>query len=71
MTRAALEHLLRAASALTNEEHFVVIGSQAVLGQEGLVNAAALDDRVKQLPLESERIESLRARLRRLQPTEA
>lgn len=33
MTRAALEHLLRAASALTNERHFVVIGSQAVLGQ--------------------------------------
>lgn len=33
MTRAALEHLLRAASALTNEQHFVVIGSQAVLAQ--------------------------------------
>lgn len=30
MTRAALEHLLRAASAITNEREFVVIGSQAV-----------------------------------------
>lgn len=33
MTRAALEHLLRAAAALTNETEFVVIGSQAILGQ--------------------------------------
>jgi hypothetical protein len=33
MTRAALEPLLRAAAALTNERDFVVIGSQAVLGQ--------------------------------------
>jgi hypothetical protein len=33
MTRASLEHLLRAAAALTNEREFVVIGSQAILGQ--------------------------------------
>jgi hypothetical protein len=33
MTRSALEHLLRAAAAITNERHFVVIGSQAILGQ--------------------------------------
>jgi hypothetical protein len=33
MTRAALEHLLRAAAALTDEREFVVIGSQAILGQ--------------------------------------
>ena len=33
MTRAALEHILRAASAIANEREFVVIGSQAVLGQ--------------------------------------
>jgi hypothetical protein len=33
MTRTALEHLLRAASAITDEREFVVIGSQAVLGQ--------------------------------------
>ena len=33
MTRAALEHVLRAASVIANERDFVVIGSQAVLGQ--------------------------------------
>jgi hypothetical protein len=33
MTRAALEHVLRAAAAITNERDFIVIGSQAVLGQ--------------------------------------
>jgi hypothetical protein len=33
MTRAALEHLLRAAAAIADERDFVVIGSQAVLGQ--------------------------------------
>ena len=33
MDRAALEHILRAASAIANEREFVVIGSQAVLGQ--------------------------------------
>lgn len=33
MTRAALEHLLRAAAAITNEREFIVIGSQAILGQ--------------------------------------
>jgi hypothetical protein len=33
MNRAALEHILRAASAIANEREFVVIGSQAVLGQ--------------------------------------
>jgi hypothetical protein len=33
MDRAALEHVLRAASAISNEREFVVIGSQAVLGQ--------------------------------------
>lgn len=33
MTRAALEHLLRAASAIVDEREFVVIGSQAILGQ--------------------------------------
>lgn len=33
MTRTALEHLLRASAGLTNERDFVVIGSQAVLGQ--------------------------------------
>jgi hypothetical protein len=33
MDRAALEHVLRAASAIANEREFIVIGSQAVLGQ--------------------------------------
>jgi hypothetical protein len=33
MNRAALEHLLRAASAVTNERELVVFGSQAILGQ--------------------------------------
>jgi hypothetical protein len=33
MTRAALEHILRAAAAVTNEREFIVIGSQAILGQ--------------------------------------
>ena len=33
MDRSALEHVLRAASAILNEREFVVIGSQAVLGQ--------------------------------------
>lgn len=33
MNRAALEHVIRAASAITNERDLIVIGSQAVLGQ--------------------------------------
>jgi hypothetical protein len=33
MTRAALEHILRAAAAIANERDLVVIGSQAILGQ--------------------------------------
>lgn len=33
MTRAELEHLLRAAAEITNDDAIVVIGSQAILGQ--------------------------------------
>jgi hypothetical protein len=33
MNRAALKHILRAAAAIADERDFVVIGSQAVLGQ--------------------------------------
>lgn len=33
MTRSQLEHILRAASAITGTDRFVVIGSQAILGQ--------------------------------------
>jgi hypothetical protein len=32
MTRAQLEHILRAAGAITNEDEIVILGSQAVLG---------------------------------------
>ena len=33
MNRAALEHVLRAAAAVSNEREIVVIGSQSILGQ--------------------------------------
>ena len=33
MNRAALEHILRAAAAIVSEREFIVIGSQAILGQ--------------------------------------
>ena len=33
MNRTQLEHILRAAAAIADERHFVVIGSQSVLGQ--------------------------------------
>ena len=33
MTRSELEHIIRAASAITNEYEIVVIGSQSILGQ--------------------------------------
>jgi len=33
MNRAGLEHILRAAAAVSNERDIIVIGSQAVLGQ--------------------------------------
>ena len=33
MNRADLEHILRAAAAIANEREFIVIGSQAILGQ--------------------------------------
>jgi hypothetical protein len=33
MTRPQLEHILRAAAAITGADRFVVIGSQAILGQ--------------------------------------
>lgn len=40
MTRSELEHLIRAAAAITNEYEIVVIGSQSVLG--ALPNAPAV-----------------------------
>lgn len=33
MKRSELEHLIRAAGAITNDKEIVVIGSQAILGQ--------------------------------------
>lgn len=33
MTRAQLEHLIRAAAVIADEDQIVVIGSQAILGQ--------------------------------------
>jgi hypothetical protein len=33
MNRAGLEHILRAAAAVTNQRDIVVIGSRALLGQ--------------------------------------
>ena len=36
MTHSALEHVVRAPAAITNERHVVVIGSQAVLEQPAL-----------------------------------
>jgi len=47
MKRHELEHILRAAAAITGADRFVVIGSQAILGQfanaplEFLVSAEA------------------------------
>jgi hypothetical protein len=42
MNRAALEHILRAAAAVADEHDFVVIGSQAILGQFPEAPAALL-----------------------------
>lgn len=58
MTRAALEHLLRAASALTNEREFVVrsVWSSWRRGME----------RLQQLPVSADRIGALRALVRRV-----
>ena len=42
MNRASLEHVLRAAASISGEREFVVIGSQAVLGQFPEAPAALL-----------------------------
>ena len=33
MTRQELEHIIRAAADVTNQEELIIIGSQAILGQ--------------------------------------
>ena len=62
MTRAALEHVLRAAAALTDERDFVVIGSQAILGQfpeapEALLVSIEVDLYPRSAPLKSDIID--------------
>jgi hypothetical protein len=59
MNRAALEHVLRAASDIANERDFIVIGSQSVLGQFPNAPDALLDS----LSLPQDRLEALRKRL--------
>ena len=76
MNRQALEHLLRAASAITNERELVVIGSQAILGQfpdapDSLLasieaDPAVLKARLEALALPSDHLMLLRDRLSRL-----
>jgi hypothetical protein len=65
MDRSALEHVLRAASAITNEREFVVIGSQAVLGQfpnapDALLASIEVDVYARHAP---EKSEAMRKRL--------
>jgi hypothetical protein len=82
MNRTALEHILRAAAAVTNEPDIVVVGSQALLGQypnapDPLLSSIEADvfpraDPAKSiliasLPVPSDRLELTRERLRRLQ----
>jgi hypothetical protein len=48
MNRAQLEHIIRAAAAITNEYEIVVVGSQAILGAypdapEGLLESMEAD----------------------------
>ena len=62
MNRAALEHILRAAAAITDERDFVVIGSQAVLGQfphapDALLVSIEADIYPRQAPAKSDLID--------------
>jgi hypothetical protein len=62
MDRAALEHVLRAASAIADEHEFVVIGSQAVLGQfpnapEALLASVEVDVYPRRAPEKSDLID--------------
>jgi hypothetical protein len=57
MNRGALEHILRAASAIANEREFVVWC---------LLDAAVLEERLNALPLPEDRIHQLPERLTRL-----
>jgi hypothetical protein len=57
MNRAALEHLLRASSAIVNEREFIV------LLDEGMVTSTLLEERIRALPLPGERLQDLHQRL--------
>jgi hypothetical protein len=62
MNRAALEHILRAAAAIADERDFVVIGSQAVLGQfphapDALLSSIEADIYPRQAPAKSDLID--------------
>ncbi len=62
MNRAALEHILRAAAAIADERDFVVIGSQAVLGQfphapDALLASIEADIYPRQAPAKSDLID--------------
>jgi hypothetical protein len=62
MNRAALEHILRAAAAIADERDFVVIGSQAVLGQfpdapDALLVSIEADIYPRQAPAKSDLID--------------
>jgi len=62
MNRAALEHILRAAAAIADERDFVVIGSQALLGQfpdapDALLVSIEADIYPRQAPAKSDLID--------------
>ena len=62
MNRAALEHVLRAAAAIADERDFVVIGSQAILGQfphapDALLVSIEADIYPRQAPAKSDLID--------------
>ncbi len=62
MTRTQLEHILRASAAITGADEFVVIGSQAILGQHPAAPAELLvsheaDVYSKRSPADSDLIE--------------
>ena len=72
MKRSQLEHLIRAAADITGEREFVIIGSQAVLGQ--FPNAPdPLAERIRTIridpPEKREYIEALVHRQQRLHDT--
>ena len=62
MNRTALEHILRAAAAIADERDFVVIGSQAILGQfphapDALLVSIEADIYPRQAPAKSDLID--------------